>query len=64
MDLAMSGKDEKTKIRLFLYLIGCKGREIYQILSFTYGPDDRRLSHALEGFEAHCNPKKNETVER
>ena len=28
------------------------------------GPDDRNLSHILEGFEAYCNPKKNETVER
>lgn len=64
MDLAMAGKDEKTKIKLFLYLIGSKGREIYETLSFTREPDDRNLSHVLEGFEAHCNPKKNETVER
>ena len=28
------------------------------------GPDDRNLSHILEGFEAYCNPKKNETMER
>ena len=33
-------------------------------MSFTAGPDDRLLSHVLEGFEAQCNPKKNETVER
>lgn len=33
-------------------------------MSFTREPDDRNLSHVLEGFEAHCNPKKNETVER
>ena len=65
MDLAMAVKDEKTKMKLFLYLIGSKGREIYETLSFTSGPDDRNLSHILEGFEAHCNPaKKNETVER
>ena len=52
------------KMKLFLYLIGSKGREIYETLSFTSGPDDRNLSHILEGFEAYCNPKKNETVER
>ena len=64
MDLAMAGKDEKRKIKLFLYLIGRKGREIDETLSFTSEPDDRNLSHVLEGFEGHCNPKKNEIVER
>lgn len=64
MDFAMSGKDEKTKIKLFLYLIGCIDREIYETLSFTAELADQRLSHVLEGFEAHCNPKKNETIER
>ena len=64
MDLAMAVKDEKTKMKLFLYLIGSKGREIYETLSFTSGPDDRNLSHVLEDFEAHCNPKKNKIVER
>lgn len=49
---------------MFLYVIGSKGREIYETLSFTSKPDDRNLSHVLEGFEAHCNLKKNETVER
>ena len=64
IDLAMAGKDEKTKIKLFLYLIGSKGRGIYETLRFTSEPDDQNLSHILEGFEAHCNPKKNETGER
>ena len=52
------------KMKLFLYLIGSKGREIYETLSFTSEPDDRNLSRVLEGFEAHCNSKKNETMER
>lgn len=30
IDLAMVGKDEKTKVKLFLYIIGSKGREIYE----------------------------------
>ena len=64
MDLAMARKDVKTKIKLFLYLIGSRGREMYETLSFTHEPDDRNLSHFLEGFEAHCNPKQNETMER
>lgn len=60
MDLAMSGKDEKTKIKLFLYLIGCRDREIFETSSFTAELADQRLSCVLEGYEAHCNPKKNE----
>ena len=46
-DLAMAGKDKKTKIKLFLYLIGSKGREIYETLSFTSKPDDQNSSHVI-----------------
>ena len=37
---------------------------MYETSRFTSEPDDRNLSQVLQGFEAHCNPKKNETVER
>ena len=47
MDLAMDGREEKTKVKLFLYTIGNQG-----------------LKDVIDGFETHCNPKKNETVER
>ena len=34
MDLAMNGRDEAMKVKLFLYLIGSRGREIYDTLAF------------------------------
>ena len=34
MDLAMCGKDEATKVKLFLYLIGSQGGEIYDTMAF------------------------------
>ena len=34
MDLAMDGKSERTKTKLFLHLVGSKGREIYETLQF------------------------------
>jgi len=64
MDLAIEGRDEKTKVKLFLYIIRSQGREIYDIPPFTRGPNERSLKDVIDAFEAHCNPKKNETVER
>ena len=63
MDLAMVGKDEKTKVKLFLYIIGTKGREIYETLQFEREPNERTLEDVIGAFGEHCNPKKNETVE-
>ena len=41
MDLAMAGKDEQTKVKLFLYIICHKGREIYKTLPFEKEPTAR-----------------------
>ena len=30
----MNGRDEATKVKLFLYLIGNQGREIYDSMAF------------------------------
>ena len=57
------GKDEKTKVKLFLYIIGTKGREIYETLHFEREPNERTLEDVIGAFGEHCNPKKNETVE-
>ena len=64
MDLAMEGRDEKVKVKMFLYIIGSKGREIYETLHFEKARDERTLQGVMNAFEEHCNPKKNETVER
>ena len=64
MDLAMNGRDEVTKVKLFLYLIGSQGREIYDTLAFEIPASERTLTQVLEAFDGHCNPRKNETVER
>ena len=59
----MIGRDEQTKVKLFLYIIGNQGREIYETLSFERGPSKRTLKDVIDAFEQHCNPKKNETLE-
>ena len=64
MDLPMNGRDEATKVKLFLYLIGSRGREIYDTLAFEIPASERTLTQVLEAFNGHCNPRKNETVER
>ena len=37
----MDGREEKTKVKLFLYTIGNQGREIYDTLPFSRGPTER-----------------------
>lgn len=46
------------------YLIGTRGREVYETLSFTDDEEKRTLKSILEKFDAYCNPLKNESVER
>ena len=57
MDLAMDGREEKTKVKLFPYTIGNQGREIYDTLPFS--PTERSLKDVIDAFETYCNPKKN-----
>jgi hypothetical protein len=64
MDLVMDGKSEQTKTKLFLYLIGSKGREIYETMQFERPPQERTPQQVVATFEGYCNTKKNETVER
>ena len=59
LDLATKTDEKERKVKLFLYLIGSKGREIYGTMQFETEEKDRRLS-----FGEYCDPKKNETVER
>ena len=58
-------KDEKErKVKLFLYLIGSKGREIYGTMQFETEEKDRTLDELIQSFGEYCDPRKNETVER
>ena len=60
----MEERDEKVRVKMFLYIIGSKGREIFETLHFEKARDERTLQDVMNAFEEHCNPKKNETVER
>ena len=64
LELALTDRTNETKVKLFLYLIGDKGREVYETLEFVAEPSQRTVSQVIEAFEKYCNPKKNETVER
>ena len=44
MDLAMNGREEATKVKLFLYLIGSQGREIYDTMTFEVPASERTLT--------------------
>lgn len=64
MDLAMVGKKDETKVKLFLYMVGSQGREIHETFSFDQEPEERCLNDVLTAFSDYCDPKKNERVER
>ena len=66
MDLAMCGREESIKVKLFLYLLllGSQGREIYSMMIFEPQEHEWNLKQVMDAFDKHCNPKKNKTVER
>ncbi|CAC5416290.1 unnamed protein product [Mytilus coruscus] len=63
-ELALDGKDDKFKVKMFKYLSGSRGREVYDTLTFAETENDRRVDIVLQKFDTYCNPLKNETVER
>ena len=60
----MEGRDEKVKVKMFVYVTGSKGREIYETLHFDKARDERTLQDVMNAFEEHWNLTKNETVQR
>ena len=51
------------KVKLFLYLLGSQGQEIYSTMTFEAPGHERNLQQVMDAFDKHCKPKKNETVE-
>ena len=64
LDLATKTDEKERKVKLFLYLIGSKGREIYGTMQFETEEKDRTLDELIQSFGEYCDPRKNETVER
>lgn len=64
IDLTMEDDNEPGQVKLFLYLNGTRGREIYETMTFGNEPANRTLLIVTEAFDNYCNPKRNETVER
>ena len=60
VSLAMEGKTDEVKVQMLKYLIGYRGREVYQ----TVRPEVETLKNALDALAKHCDPPKNETVNR
>ncbi|VDI72705.1 Hypothetical predicted protein [Mytilus galloprovincialis] len=40
IDLTMDSEDEKAKMKMFLYLVGTQGREVYETLTFERPPNE------------------------
>ena len=49
MELAMSNKEESVKVKMFQFLIGTKGREVYKALGQT---NELKLDEVLQAFDA------------
>ena len=63
-DLTIPGAEETTKVKLFNYLLGERGRELLTTLESGRMTARRTVSSMIALFDEHCNPKLNETVER
>ena len=59
----MDEDNEPAKVKPFLYLIGPRGREIYETMTFANSPENRTFLMVTEALDNYCNPKRKETVE-
>lgn len=76
VDISMDKKLETKKVKLLLYILGRKGREIHSTCTMNFQTTEEQgnivnveeknitVKMILAEFDKHCNPKKNETVER
>lgn len=65
IDLSLTDADDKTKVKVFQYLIGETGRELSKTLGAALPADgELTLEWLITAFRNHCNPAPNETVER
>ena len=58
LDLATKTDEKERKVKLCLYLIGSKGREIYGTMQFETEEKDRTLDELIQSFGEYCDPKK------
>lgn len=60
--------EETVKVKLFYHLIGESGRKLCETMTcetmMCLMSARSSVSQFIEAFDAHCNPKLNETVER
>ncbi|XP_069128453.1 uncharacterized protein [Argopecten irradians] len=63
-DLTLKETEETEKLKMFKYLIGSDGREIYNNIKWDKEEKDRTMNDALTKFESFYKPKKNETVKK
>ena len=57
-------KADKIKVNMFLNLIGQKGRDLYDTLTFDVDGDKLKLNKVLEKFDKHAKPNKCVTINR
>ncbi|KAL6490120.1 hypothetical protein MHYP_G00004650 [Metynnis hypsauchen] len=63
LELAMPEAEETTRVKLFYYLIGEKGRELCNTLRGEDTEARTTVKKMIEMLDEHCSPKVNETVE-
>ena len=57
-------KTEKVRAGILLHVLGSKGREIYDTLTFAEPDDKVKYTKIVEQLEAYCIPRKNITLQR
>ena len=68
LDLAMTKANDDTKIKMLQYLLGSKGREVYDTLQFKAEDGSEiaaanvKIADVLRAFDAYFNPKVSETI--
>ena len=59
LELVMSKNTEKEKCSAFLYIIGRKGREIYNTWTLNKETEKDKIEVLFQKIQLYCEPKKN-----
>ena len=62
LQICMDRKSEKEKCKVFLYVIGETGRDIYNAMTLQDGERDK-IDTLFTKFEEYCKPRRNVTIE-
>ena len=64
LDIALEHKTEQQKVKMVKYLLGSSGREVYNTFQFGTDEQHRTVAEITAQFDAYCDPRNHEIIDR